>query len=320
MSLKNRIKNAVAGNKPVHDILQFFFRLGRLLFAQWPLTVYHRLGARFRRTSAVLEEPRNVPVIVSLTSFGRRIRGAIACVETLLCQSVRPDRLILWLSREDFEAGVPAVLRRLEKRGLEIKPCEDWRSYKKIIPTLLEAPEAVIVTADDDVFYPRDWLKGLLEAYEHDPEAVHCHRSHIVGISTEGALESYSGWRSGHGLAGIPSILIFPTGVGGVLYPPGSLDPQVTSHEVFMEICPTADDIWLKAMTLLTGTPCRQTEGAPERYLEVPNSQTVSLWHTNVEGGGNDEQLRRVFSRFDLVPRLAKEVAANRELAAPPVP
>jgi hypothetical protein len=235
----------------------------------------------------------------------------MVCIETLLRQTVRPDRLILWLAHDEDLEGVAASLSRLEQRGLEIRRCDDWRSYKKIVPTILEYPKAVIVTADDDVFYPRDWLEKLLDAYETDRNVIHCHRSHIMVFGDDGKLSPYVDWPSGNVDAGLASMLVFPTGVGGVLYPPGSLDARVVDHESFMALCSQSDDIWLKAMSLLANTRCKQTRYFPEGYLEVPHSQVEALWHTNVAGGGNDKQLLRTFSHFDLLNRL-KECSKRR--------
>lgn len=40
-------------------------------------------------------------------------------------------------------------------------------SYKKIIPSLKEYPENIIFTCDDDIFYPKGWLKDLYEDYKN---------------------------------------------------------------------------------------------------------------------------------------------------------
>jgi hypothetical protein len=303
-TLRSAVKSAVADVPFVHDLLQAGYRLGRLLFAQWPLFLYYKWCSRFGSRSGVQGAGRAVPVIVSLTSYGPRLSSVIICIETLLRQTVRPDRIILWLAHNEEIAGMAATLRRLEKRGLEVRRCPDWRAYKKIIPTIRENPDATIVTADDDVFYPRRWLERLLRAYEGDPGVIHCHRSLIMRLAGDGKLAPYVNWTSGNANAGEASFLVFPTGVGGVLYPPRSLDARVVDDRTFMELSPHGDDIWLKAMSLLTDTQCKQTDDFPRGYLHVPHSQTVSLWHVNVDQGANDEQLRRVFAHLGLNRRI----------------
>ena len=66
---------------------------------------------------------------------------------------------------------------RLRAYGLEIRFCENLRSYKKIIPALQEYPDAILVTADDDWLYTQDWLAGLWHPYERHPHDIHACRS-----------------------------------------------------------------------------------------------------------------------------------------------
>ena len=47
---------------------------------------------------------------------------------------------------------------------------------------------------------------------------------------------------------------IFFTGLGGVLYPPNSLDIRVLNEEKFSMLCPSGDDIWFWGHALLKGT------------------------------------------------------------------
>jgi hypothetical protein len=98
------------------------------------------------------------PLIISLTSYPARFSSLHLVLRALLSQSVAADRVILWLDPGD-EDLLPRAARL---PGLEIRTCPNWRSYKKIVPTLLEAPEAYIVTADDDIYYRPDWLAGLV--------------------------------------------------------------------------------------------------------------------------------------------------------------
>ncbi len=49
-------------------------------------------------------------------------------------------------------------------KGLTIDWCEDIKSYKKLIPTLKKYPDAIIVTADDDLIYDNKWLEQLYNA------------------------------------------------------------------------------------------------------------------------------------------------------------
>ena len=118
-------------------------------------------------------EKRNPKVIVSLTTFPGRINIVYKTISTLLTQTVKPDEVILWLAEEQFPTKeLPENLTRLQKFGLTIKWCEDIRSFKKLIPTLKENPNDIIITTDDDYYYDKDLIKTLLEEHQKYPDCI----------------------------------------------------------------------------------------------------------------------------------------------------
>jgi len=130
----------------------------------------------------VTREKRSPQIIISLTSYPGRIYDIHYCLYSLLNQSFKPDRLILWLSKEEFpdlEEDLPSNILNLKKHGLEIKWTEkNFRSYDKLIHSLKEYPSDIIVTADDDLYYPNDWLERLYENY--DGKNIVAHRAHLI--------------------------------------------------------------------------------------------------------------------------------------------
>ena len=267
----------------------------------------HALRATLNPTIGVTKNKRQQELIVSLTTIPERIGKVHLCIESLLRQSVKPDRLILWLS-ETSEPGRPQVnkdalpfkLIRLQRRGLEIRWCKDIRSFRKIIPALRLFPKALVVTSDDDVFYPKTWLENLYQAYLQEPEFIHCHRAHLVNYGPTGIALPYVQWNiCAPGIVG-PSQDIFPTGVGGVLYAPGHLHPDVLNEDVFLNLCPTADDVWLKTMSLIMNVKCKKVKPEIICYVEIRIANNRVLSHHNVNSNGNDLQISRVSQRYNV--------------------
>jgi glycosyltransferase involved in cell wall biosynthesis len=206
--------------------------------------------------SILSSEERSPRLIVSLTSFPERIPKIFYTLYSLLSQTLKPDLLVLWLAESQFphkENDLPEQIRNLTNNGLIIKWCDDFKSYKKLIPSLQYFPNDIIVTADDDIFYANNWLKSLYDSYLEDPLKIHCHRAHRVKLSADNRLTDYYSWEFGVNTSGA-SFLNFQTGAGGVLYPPNSLYKDVTDESIFMELSPTADDIWFWMMAVLAGT------------------------------------------------------------------
>jgi len=256
----------------------------------------------------VNQKQRAIPVIVSLTSIKPRLKMVPLCIRTLLSQSFRPDKVVLWLSEYDMHGNkvisrdhLPRELLNLTKKGLDIRFCKDIGPYRKLIPALKEFPDAVIVTADDDAIYPKDWLEKLYVSYQSDPGSIHCYRPRLISFNSDGKIDGYLKWNLDFQKPK-RSFLIFPLGVNGVLYPPHALNDEIFNEDVFLEICPKADDIWFKAMSLQNNTCCRKVCLESERPLLIPGSQVVSLFSENEYR--NDEKIDAVFKKYGLCEKL----------------
>lgn len=240
----------------------------------------------------------NQKIIISLTSYGARINTVHLTVLSLLNQSVKPNKVMLWLAEDEFVlAELPQKLLNLQQYGLEIAFCADIRSYKKLIPTLLRYPNKVIVTFDDDIIYPMNQLERLICEHQKYPEAIICNRAHKVSKDKCGEVLPYSQWYLDNDEL-LPCVELVPIGIGGVLYPINSLHQEVLNQQAFMELCPHADDIWFKVMALKNNTLTKVVDQpmAYINYFHIPNSQENSLWRSNKNK--NDQQLGAVLAVY----------------------
>lgn len=249
-------------------------------------------------------------VIVSLTSYGTRLDNCYLAVESLLHQTLKPNRIVLWLDEKIYSdpERIPFTLRKQTERGLEIRLCEDIRSYKKLIPALESSRESVIITVDDDLMYPVFFVEKMVDAYRRDNSKIYFFLGHRMMFGRNGLPLPYRRFMKIDATGS--SLVNMPIGVGGVLYPPGCFDERVVDRKLFMELCPTADDVWFKAMSLLKGTECEKIEVPNVRmqFVDVPNVETDKLEYINVTKGRNDVQLRNVFERFDLKNRVKSDL------------
>lgn len=242
-------------------------------------------------------------LIVTLTSYPPRFPTLAATLKGLLDQKVRPDHTILWLAEKDI-ADLPQDVVALTAYGLEIRKCHDTRSYKKLIPALEAYPGSWFVTADDDVYYPPTWLKNLVsEALLQKRPAVVAYRAHLAHIDDRGHLFPYRQWDkdTGHRRNNSRQTRIFPTGVGGILYPPNAFSDLVTDKQKFMQLCPHGDDIWFFWMARLAGTD-QISASCGFDITTWPMSQDVALFHENTYKDRNDVQINSMQTEFGPVP------------------
>lgn len=234
------------------------------------------------------------PLIVSLTSYPPRYPTLALTLRSILRQTVKADRTILWVAHADFES-LPLEVLDLQSRGLEIRRTDDTRSYKKILPALDSFPEAYICTADDDLYYWPTWLEELVDNADESGRVVPCHRAHEIVFSPDGAIRPYCEWEWDVARRG-ESGRFFPTGGAGALYPPGILDHEPGDREAALSLCPFGDDIWLFWMGRRNGARYK-TVGRHRELLLWNGSQEQSLWEVNGKGC-NDVQFRRMIDKY----------------------
>ncbi|MCB1782660.1 MAG: hypothetical protein KDI13_01565 [Alphaproteobacteria bacterium] len=281
MTLIKKTRHAIAWRWPIL----------KEILSSWFAVLQYKILSTLPASQKNHSLPREL--IVSLTSYPKRFKTLYMTLDCLRKQTVKPDRIILWIAYEDM-AAIPEKIKQMKE--IDIRADRDTRSYMKIIPTLQAYPEAFIVTADDDIYYPSKWLQTLLEAWDGDNRQIVCHRAHAIKWDENGNLMPYAQWDQ-EITGGHLSTEIFPTGVGGVLYPPGALSPEVTDIETFTTLCPKADDVWLYWMGRRAGAIYKKT-AMDYKIPAWPDSQASALFHENWLQGGNDRQIEALIERY----------------------
>lgn len=246
--------------------------------------------------------------IVSLTSFPAAIPYVIPTVKSLLRGSVLPDKIVLYLTFSQFgEIGLPTELTELadENPVFEIRNYDrDIRSYRKLIPALKDFPEAVIVTVDDDVDYDKDMLRDLLRLHSQYPDSVLAHRAKRIIPGKPYKKWSKLRWYHFLGKKIKRSCDIIQTGVGGVLYPPHSLLPEMIDEDLFTKIAPTTDDIWFWAAAVANGRVVMPYPyGLHNKPKGVGKPKELSLKSVNFKSGTdrNDNAFQAILNKYPIV-------------------
>ncbi|MEP3349834.1 MAG: hypothetical protein ABJN96_07760 [Marinomonas sp.] len=222
-------------------------------------------------------------IFISLTSYGERINTVHHVVSSLKKQSARVDKIILWLDENELKKEeVPDSLSNLEDSVFEVRFCPNYKSYKKLIPTLHAYPEVTVITFDDDIIIPDGVVDCFIDAHLKCPDAIVASRGRLIARNDEKVLESYDQWMLINNPTNVTSEYgILPIGYGGVLYPTGSLNNKVLDSEVFMTLADNADDIWFKCMSLLNHTPTLiLPRKVSEKFHVIDRTQDVALYRT----------------------------------------
>lgn len=254
-------------------------------------------------------------IIVSLTTFPAAVPYAAEAIRSVLKGSLLPDRIVLYLDTHKFSGrSLPAELEQLKTESpiFEVRfvPSE-IRSYKKLIPAINDFPDDIIVTIDDDIRYPKNMLRNLVRLHKRLPDAIIAHR--VRKVKPEAP---YSKWRKYKWYDFIFKKLHFShlamqTGVGGVLYPPHSLDETMLDPELFLSLAPTNDDIWFWAAAVSRGTYIVPLPDGQRHVREIGKPSKLSLKKINIESGEdrNRKALERILEHY---PDIRKKIEEAR--------
>ena len=249
----------------------------------------------------------NKTIIISLTTISSRLNQVHHVIQSLLNQNINDAQfeVRLHLSKEAYllDEGCPTLtdeLSELLRNNIDqftIQYVPNSGPYRKIIPVLNEVYDyqysrfinTLIVTADDDTIYPSWWLKKLYDFYLKY-KCIIGFRGRAMSFS-QNRLLPYRKWTKN--ISENPSLNIVPTGKDGVLYSPTHLHPDVRDIDTALSIAPKADDIWLKAHSLLLGIPAALIHTSlEEEFPSVNDSEPeISLYRSFNKRGGNDEAI-----------------------------
>jgi hypothetical protein len=194
-------------------------------------------------------------VVISMTTVPARNGTLAPTIASLLGQSKRPHDIRLYLSPgSEPVAGATNI------------PAIDYGPVTKLSAALdpTVPSDAIIVTADDDIVFHRDWLYTLVKhALRHENEAIG-----YAGWYAEVLINSGTFQRA----SGLTDVI---EGFGGVAYRKHFFRPDVMHPPASMK---WVDDVWISSYLRKAGIARRVIPGA-EKMVDVSRSVSSGI-HT----------------------------------------
>lgn len=303
----NAKKEFYTGHKPIKFNRKFYHVAYR---ACEKLLYFNLQASKLLGIYPAKLDPRG-NIVVSLTSFPARIASTWVAIDSIMRQSVRPDRVILNLTKEEFPGGydsLPSSIKKYAGLGLEVVfRDENLRSHLKYFYTIQENPSSIIITIDDDLYYPSDTIERLIRLNEKYPNAVCANRTCAIAFDANSDYKPYNQWTSVDS-AREPSFALVALGYGGVLYPSHLfVGSELFDTKVIRELSFTSDDLWLKVLETMADVPV-----ATGQYMshppEIRLSRGVALQNVNRTKAssskptisGNDRQWQNINDVYDI--------------------
>lgn len=223
--------------------------------------------------------PRKMKLTCTLTSFPDRIDSVQYTIKSLFSQSMKPDRIVLWLADSEFKDFVfPDSIKQLQERGLEIRYCENFFGHKRYYKLIEEQrDDELIVMFDDDIIFPYYMLERLYDKWTKFPDCIICDRGQVLTFENNDILNP--GRWSSISKVGLtkPSYRLLASPGGGCLIPPHALYKDVNNTDIITKYALKTGDIWLMFMAVQNNTKIIRTYQYHRTFILSEPNQTVQL-------------------------------------------
>lgn len=243
-------------------------------------------------------QPRTERVIASLTSYPARIPFVHLAVKSLMLQTYKPDRILLWLADEQFPGRqLPASLLALERYGLEISWMHDLYGHKKYYyPVKEQKPEEVVITFDDDLLYSPRAIERLIKTHQRYPDCLVCERGQVFEDKSQ---PNPGRWKTISSI-GVkePTFSMNPSPGGGCLIPYHGFHPDALDESLIRELAYKNDDLWYMFMCAQNGTRMVKTRKYHRLFSPIAGSQVEQMATDNVTGNVNVQVMEKLKAHY----------------------
>lgn len=251
-------------------------------------------------------EKRDTILTCTLTTFPDRIDTVQYTIKSLFHQSVKPDRIVLWLATSEFENfEFPESIKHLQEQGLEIRYCENYFGHKRYYKMIEEQKDnECIIMFDDDILFPYCLIERLYNKWLQFPDCVVCERGQVMTFDGDNVLNP--GRWSSTSNEGIekPSYKILASPGGGTLLPPHALYKDANNTDVITKYALKTGDIWLMFQTVQNDTKIVRTHKLHRTFIQWESVQSVQL-------GREAIYLGRYVKTFDELSKLYPHAYQN---------
>ena len=251
-------------------------------------------------------------IILSMTTIPKRKDRLTDNLPAILNQSYKFDKLIINiddnLSDDDYDFY--NALKKIDDR-IEINKAEaKWRSCNKLLPTLKKYPDDVIITVDDDIYYPKDTIKKLVEKWKEEPDCIIAHEINPIAISSDNKYVTY---------LNAFDIMLMQKEFGKYfsnccLFPPHVFDgTDLYDYDKMMECTNgTHDELWFWVQSTINGVYCigldyvrsfapemlKQYEEGEYQLTNINNSnEKIKEYMDKINGLYGEKLLETIFTK-----------------------
>lgn len=215
-------------------------------------------------------------IIVSFTTWPAREIFVKDMLLSLSKQTVKPDKIICWLSNEEYNGIIPDSLKECLKNNLltEVQFVNKNTYGHKRYNIFKKYFNSYVILVDDDLYYPSTYIETMLTNAKKYPGCVSCYYSRIDKYNNKN--------RKAYPKINQPSIYNrYFSGLS--IFPPNTFPLKsfeyIDIRDNYLQKC---DDSWIYGWLLYNKTPINGIYNYNKDFhkMELNNSQNMSLFNT----------------------------------------
>lgn len=246
---------------------------------------------------------KKTPMFVSMTSWKDRIKYVPLAIQSIKQQSLKPDKIFLWLSSEEISYDeIPSEL--LNEELLEIKWVDkNLKSFKKFL-TIKQHPNAFNFVLDDDFYYHKTFIEELYNcSINNNHDGIICYSCNTCNANGEpwggvnGEVKINYKWVSG----------------GVTLYPP-FIFPQIAFdyyYDIMYDLELQSDETFIMPFIVKNKIPIHTVTSSWDIFFSktkvITDSQKYALHKKFFQNEKNFNSNKKNQLLFDILQKLPIE-------------
>jgi len=246
-------------------------------------------------------------VYVSLTSIFQNQLILLKTLQSIINQTLLPDKIYLYLSKEPylldkgFTNGLDSIQSDLKQfiknynSLITIQFVKNTGSYRKLLPLLEQKKDedCLILTIDDDtVYHPK-----LIEHYVEDYNTYHCCISYRgFQMKMKYSMDELN-YKDRETINIGKHLFNFHTGKGGVLYHPSMFLKTysiIFDESIYKSLCPAQDDVWFVFCRIVNNIECFIDNSKKFMRNDLTNVDTSLYVQFNNKNDENTKAMKHV--------------------------
>ena len=247
-----------------------------------------------------------IPVYISLTSIFKNQDLLLQTLQSIIKQSILPDKLFLYLSEEPYLLDTGFKDKKITNSNLlklinynsviDIKWVKNTGSYRKLLPLLKDKwdEDCIIITIDDDTIYDTHLIENLVNDY-YKHKCVIGYRGFTPSFDKLENFDYFKRAKLQH-----LSLYNFLTGKGGILYKPEFFHKTknlIFNDKIYLNTCDKQDDIWFNIVRILNNINCYVGK---RKWMkkDLTNGEGLFSNFNNIKYGSNNKSFKNTFKKL----------------------